>query len=71
MALQDQLRQAVQDSGLTLYAVAKGAGIAYPVLYRFASGERDLTLTTASKLTEYFGMRLTRPKRPKQGRVAK
>ena len=67
MALQDQLRQAVQDSGRSLYAIAKGAGIAYPVLYRFASGERDLTLETASRLADYFGMRLTRPKRPKKG----
>jgi plasmid maintenance system antidote protein VapI len=67
MALQDQLRQAVQDSGLTLYAIAKGAKIAYPVLYRFASGERDLTLETATKLADYFGMKLTRPKRPKKG----
>ncbi len=66
MALDDQLRQAVQDSGLTLYAVAKGAGIAYPVLYRFASGERDLTLRTATRLADFFGMRLTRPKRPKR-----
>ena len=68
MTLQDQLRQAIADSGLTLYRVAKDSGIAYPVLYRFVSGERDLTLETASRLTEYFGMRLTRPRRPKKGR---
>lgn len=67
MALQDQLRQAVLDSGLSLYAVAKGAEIAYPVLYRFVMGERDLTLQTASRLADYFGMRLTRPKRRKKG----
>ena len=67
MALQDQLRQAVRDSGLTLYAIAKGSGIAYPVLYRFANEQRDLTLETASRLTDYFGMRLTRPRRPKTG----
>jgi len=66
MALQDQLRQAIENSGLSLYAIAKGAGIAYPVLYRFASGERDLTLQTASRLAGYFGMRLTCPKRPKK-----
>ncbi len=67
MALQDQLREAIADSGLTLYRIAKDAGIAYPVLHRFASGERDLTLETASRLADYFGMRLTRPKRPKSG----
>ncbi len=67
MSLQEQLRQAIEDSGATLYAIAKGSGIAYPVLYRFARGERDLTLATASKLADYFGMRLTRPRRPKKG----
>ena len=67
MALQDQLREAIEDSGLTLYRIAKGSGIAYQVLHRFARGERDLTLETASRLAEYFGMRMTRPKRPKTG----
>ena len=67
MALQDELRKAVEDSGLTLYRIAKGSGIAYQVLHRFARGERDLTLETASRLADYFGMRLTRPKRPKTG----
>ena len=67
MALQDQFRQAIEDSGLTLYRIAKGSGIAYQVLHRFARGERDLTLETASRLADYFGMRLTRPKRPKTG----
>jgi plasmid maintenance system antidote protein VapI len=67
MALQDQLRQAIRDSGLSLYRIAKGSGIAYQVLHRFARGERDLTLETASRLADYFGMRLTRPRRPKKG----
>lgn len=66
MTLQGDLRKAVQDSELTLYAIAKGSGIAYSVLYRFVSGERDLTLETATKLADFFGMRLTRPKRPKE-----
>ena len=67
MTLQKQLRQAIESSGLSLYAIAKGSGIAYPVLFRFAKGERDLTLATASRLADYFSMRLTRPKRPKSG----
>jgi transcriptional regulator with XRE-family HTH domain len=67
MALQDDLRQAIEASGLTLYRIAKGSGIAYQVLHRFARGERDLTLATASRLADFFQMRLTRPRRPKKG----
>jgi len=67
MALQDQLRQAVRDSGLSVSAVARGAGIAQPILHRFVAGERDLTLETASKVAAFFRMRLTRPLRPKKG----
>jgi plasmid maintenance system antidote protein VapI len=47
--------------------IAEGSGIAYRVLHRFASGKRDLTLETATKLADYFGMRLTRPRRLKTG----
>jgi len=54
----DQLRQAIEDSGQSVYAIAKAAGIAQPVLHRFYTGERDLTLSTADKLIEYFGLEL-------------
>ena len=67
MKLNVQLRQAVEDSEISLYRIAKDSGVAYQVLHRFARGERDLTLETASKLADYFGMRLTRPQRPKKG----
>jgi hypothetical protein len=67
VAIQDQLRRAIADSELNLHRISKGAGIVYPVLYRFVNGERDLTLETADKLCEFFGMRLTRPRRPKKG----
>lgn len=66
MTLQGQFRRAIEGSGLSLYRIAKGSGIAYQVLHRFASGERDLTLETASRLADYFGMRLTRSRRPKK-----
>ena len=67
MKLHAQLRQTIEDSGLSLYRIAKDSGVAYQVLHRFARGERDLTLETASKLTDYFGMRLTCSRRPKKG----
>jgi plasmid maintenance system antidote protein VapI len=39
-------------------AVSRGAGIAQPVLHRFIHGERDLTLRTADRLMEYFGLEI-------------
>lgn len=54
----DQLRKSIRDSGTTVNAIAVEAGVPQPVLHRFARGERDLTLTTAQKLTDYFGLEL-------------
>jgi len=54
----ETLRKAVEDSGMTVAAISRGAGIAQPVLHRFVSGERDLTLRTADKLAVYFGLEL-------------
>jgi plasmid maintenance system antidote protein VapI len=70
MTLTEQLREAVNSSGLTLYRVAVDAGLPYAVVHRFATSQRSISLETADKLAELFGMRLTRPKRPKpkQGR---
>jgi plasmid maintenance system antidote protein VapI len=54
----DMLRKAVSDTGLTVNAAAKAAGVPQPVLHRFVTGERDLTLRTAQKLADYFDLEL-------------
>jgi plasmid maintenance system antidote protein VapI len=43
-------------------AVAVEAGVPQPVLHRFMTGERDLTLRTAQKLADHFGLEL-RPRK--------
>jgi len=53
----DQLREAIRGAG-TVYAVAKGSGVAHPVLLRFLSGERDIRLETAARLAVYLGLGL-------------
>lgn len=58
----DTLRRAIEESGESVYAIAKGSGIAQPVLHRFVAGERDLTTRTADKLLVYFGFDLVRRK---------
>ena len=56
--LKDELEKAVR-SGRTLYAVAKAADMKPDLLYRFASGERDLLLKSAAKLAGALGLTLT------------
>ena len=58
----DTLRKMIRDSGETVAAIARGAGIAQPVLHRFAKGERSLTLDTAERLVRYFNLELRRRK---------
>jgi hypothetical protein len=67
--LSDSLRRAVNESNVTRYAIAKGAGLPYAVVHYFANGERDLKLSSADKLADYFGLVLTdATKRPKPKR---
>jgi DNA-binding Xre family transcriptional regulator len=62
-----QLREMIGSSGMTINGLAVTVGIPQPVLQRFVSGERDdLHLSTADKLCEFFGVRLTAPKARKQ-----
>ena len=66
MTLNDQLRKAIRDSGQSLYAIAKGTGIHYGVIYRFAVGQRDMYLQTASKVADYLGLGLAQVKKPRK-----
>ncbi len=63
-SLGDQLRQAIKDSGLSVYAVAKGSGLSQPATLRFVNQERDLYLSSADRLAKFFGMELTKPRLP-------
>ena len=63
----DVLREAAETDGRSIFALARDAGIPYPVMYRFLKGDKDgrkwgLTLTTADKLAEALGQEL-RPKK--------
>jgi len=60
--LDEQLREAIENSGKSINSIAIAADVPQPVLQRFASGERDIRLETANKIADYFGMRLTKPK---------
>lgn len=70
MSLTDQLRKAIDDSGLSLYRVAKATHTPYAAIHGFANGHRDIKLETAERLAELFGMKLTAPKRPRKETAA-
>lgn len=63
MSLTTDLRAAIEKSGLSLYAIAKATNTPYAAINLFARGQRGMTLETADRLTELFGMRLTAPTR--------
>jgi plasmid maintenance system antidote protein VapI len=54
----ETLKRAVEGSGQNLAEIGRAAGIPQPVLWRFMAGERDLTLRTADKLLDYFGLEI-------------
>jgi len=69
MPVSDQLRAAVTaalDRGHSLRAIAIGAGISQPTLFRWYHRQNSMTLTNADKLATYFGMRLTKPRIPRR-----
>ena len=58
--MSETLRQAVLDSGLSLYRVAKDSGVPYAVLHRFTSGKRAMGMDNLDKLCRYLQLELRR-----------
>ena len=50
--LTDQLRQAIDDSGLTRYEIAKRTGIDESALAKFYNGHRGLSMSALNALGE-------------------
>ena len=55
----DQLRQAIDDSGLTRYQIAKEAGIDESALAKFFNGHRGLSMDALNALGECLQLRIT------------
>jgi transcriptional regulator with XRE-family HTH domain len=54
----DQLRRAIESSGVSRYALAGCAGISDSALRRFLSGERGFTLASLDKLADALGLEI-------------
>jgi len=65
--MEETLRKAAQDSGLSILQLSKRGNLPYMSLHSFMRGTRTLTLPTASRLCEVLGLALT-PIKGKKGR---
>ena len=61
----DQVRQAIDDSGLTRYRIAQDAGVDESALAKFYNGRRGLSMANFDKLFEYLGLRIIIDRKPK------
>lgn len=50
MAFSEAVREALQETGLSLYEISKRSGVSQSVLSRFMREERDITLGTLDRL---------------------
>lgn len=65
----EQMRQAIDDSGLTRYRIAQDTAIDESTLAKFYNGKRGLSLENLDRLFEYLGLRIVMDrKRTKQGK---
>ncbi len=68
--LSDQVRQAVDDCGMTRYAIWKATGIDQATLSRFVAGERRLSMDSLDRLADLLDLNITtgRRRRTTKGR---
>ena len=62
--LSDQLRKAIETSGMSRYRISKETELSEPTLSRFMSGERGLTTTALDNLADFLDLNLTQGGKP-------
>jgi transcriptional regulator with XRE-family HTH domain len=64
--LTDQLRRAIDESGVTRYRIAKETGISEATLSKFYLGQRGLSMEALNALGAYLGLRIVMDRKPTQ-----
>lgn len=66
-SMTDQLRQAIDDSGLTRYRIAKETGVSESALAHFYNGHRGLSMDALNALGEFLQLKITLGRKPEKG----
>ena len=61
----DQVRRAINQCGMSRYAISKASGVSQGMLSRFVAGEMDMTLRTLGRIAPFIGVDITVVKRTK------
>ena len=62
--LTDQVRQAIDESGLTRYRISKETGLSEATLSQFYLGQRGLSTEALNALGEYLQLKITLGRKP-------
>ena len=62
--MSDQLRQAIDDSGLTRYRIAQETGISETALALFYNKQRGLSMKALNALGEFLQLKITLGRKP-------
>ena len=65
-SLTEQLRQAIDDSGLTRYQIAKETGIDESALAKFYNGHRGLSMDALNALGKFLQLKITLGRKPRK-----
>jgi len=64
--LSDQIREAIEQAGVTRYRIGQETGISEAALSRYVNGERGLSTRSIDKLADYLGWEIVVTKPPKK-----
>lgn len=64
--LTDQIRDAIDASGLTRYYIAQETGIDESALAKFYNGHRGLSMEALNALGEFLQLKITLGRRPEE-----
>jgi plasmid maintenance system antidote protein VapI len=66
--LSDQLREAIDASGMSRYSICKTLDVDQGLMSRFMAGKAGLSVETIDKLGDLLGLQLVTTKKPATGK---